>query len=63
MNKSTQKRKKYNVEVLESTAKKFKVSERYVRKCLEPGAQNSEKGDEIKKHYRSTVSQITEILK
>jgi len=61
MNKSTNKRNNYNIQVVERLSKKYDVTKRFVTMALR-GDRNSETAGHIKKDYKRLVKRVESAL-
>lgn len=60
MNKTTNKREKYNQTVIKELAKSYDVEIDTVRKCLR-GDRHSDTAEKIKKDYKKACKALTEV--
>jgi hypothetical protein len=61
MDKSTQKRNKYNTTVIKKIAEKYSITPRYVRQCL-TGDRTGIFPDKIKSEYKTAVIELEKTL-
>lgn len=61
MNKTTQKRNRYNTDVIKKISEKYSVTRRYIQQCL-LGDRTGIFPDKVKQEYNTLKSQVEEVL-